>query len=85
MVTENKSGTTNFWFGYFFQASSFYGDIFFEKKTSLFVYKSLLPSLTFVNREVHDIADGFLHNLCLSFDITFTKLGVISKKVNMNL
>ena len=44
-------------------------------KELVYVYKSLLPCLTFVNCE--GIAKGFVHNLC--FNIVFAQLEVIPR------
>ena len=55
---------------------------FLEKISFFLFYKSLLPFLTFVNCEGPYLAEGFLHNLRLCFNIVFPQLGVITRKRN---
>ena len=54
----------------------------FSKELVCLIFKSLLDFLTFVKYEGPYFAEGFLLNLCPSFDLAFAQLGVILRTRN---
>ena len=54
----------------------------FSKELVCLIFKSLLDFLTFVKYEGPYFAEGFLLNLCPSFDLAFAQLGVIPRTRN---
>ena len=84
LVKENKFGAATFWVRYLFPSLYLFSGTFFRdllERIGLPVL-SLLPFLTFVNCEGPYLAEGFLHDFCLCFDIVFAPIGLITTTSN---